>query len=201
MRNEEKAVKKLALNVPAFFAFMVGFILTMELVTDLTGLTFRVVGSLLQLISSVGISYFFLKIPAFSELDWKEKLEHLFIMSKGGVCQLETHFFHEKDSEEEMSEHLISSALASVNMMLQELTDSELEGLSVINKKGKIVNIYSSKYVTGVIISSDEYDPIKDSLEKFVTQFESIYQNVLENWDGNSEVFEPMNNVIKEMFM
>lgn len=200
LRNEEKPVRKLVVHVPAFFAFMASFVLTMELVTDFIGLIFRAVGSVLQLISSIGISYFFLKIPYFSELDWKERLEHLFIMSKGGVCQLEEHFFHEKEETESMSEHLISSALASVNIMLKELTDSELEGLSVIKKRGKIVNIFSSKYVTGVIISSEEYDPIKVSLEKFVTQYEAIYKNVLENWDGNSEVFLPMKSLVKKMF-
>lgn len=198
---EKESTRKLTWLLPAFILIVVGYILSTEIVVGLIGILFRVIGSFVQVASSVCIFYFFLKVPSLSDLNWKRKLEHFFVMSKGGVCQLQTHFFHEHDDEDSMSEHLISSALASVNIMLQELTEAELYGFSVIKKKGKIVSIYSSKYVNGVIISTEEIDAIKFYLEKFIKQYEAIYQNVLENWDGNSEVFSPMKNLVNEMFI
>jgi hypothetical protein len=97
-------------------------------------------------------------------------------------------------------ENLISGAISLINIMLKEIMKSEYEGVSVIKKKDKVTYILPSDLVTGVIFSNKESKMVEFYLKQLVMKIETIYKNVLLNWDGDLGIFDPIDNIFQEIF-
>ena len=177
----------------------IGFLLTTDALIEVLGLEGRLIGALLQLISVIILSYFFLKMPAFNEFDWQDKIEALFLVNDAGICLYYKAF---SDKKELMEEHLISAAITSINIMLQGLTETKERerGISVIKKKGENVIIYTGKFVSGVLYTSEELNSPKKILKEFVEKFETLYYNILMDWDGDINLFNPTEIIVEEIF-
>ena len=131
-------------------------------------------------------------------MDWQDKVEEILLLDKkSGLCAFYKSFIN-KDAN--ITEVLMSGAITSVNIMLEELIPATDAKISVIEKKGKILNIFSSKFLTGVFISRDKLNSIIFYLKQFTEKVESLYQHVLVDWDGNIDIFYPVENIITELF-
>ncbi|MHA1291407.1 MAG: hypothetical protein ACTSQJ_01920 [Promethearchaeota archaeon] len=137
-----------------------------------------------------------MSLPPFSEFDWKDEIEDIFIINRGGIC-----LFHKsiETKTDLLDDNLISGAISSINVMIEELTHDK--GVSVINKKGKSIIIYPGKFVSGIIFSKKDLNNIKLVLKDFIERFETIYSNILIDWDGNIEIFKPIDTMAKKMFL
>ena len=91
-------------------------------------------------------------------------------------------------------------AMQSVNIMLEELTSTKFTQTSIIEKKGKIVNTYSGKFLTGIFISNEKLDSINFYLKKLVEMLENIFQDILVDWDGIIEAFSPIKHIVADFF-
>jgi hypothetical protein len=178
---------------------LIGFLLTTDIIIEALGLEIRIIGAGLQLISVVILSYFFIILPPFSEFDWQEKLEVLYIIDSAGICLFYKSFNRKKDF---MNEQLISAALKSINLILEEMVKSKeiSKHISVIKRKGEIVNIYQGKFVSGVLYTSEELNIPKIVLKEFIEKFELLYQNILLNWDGSLNIFTPVESIVNDFF-
>lgn len=198
-----KFIKKLKIKGLILFgdlAFMlIGFFLTTDVLIEIYGLEGRMIGAILQLISVVILSYFFLNLPPFNEYDWQDKIEALYLVDPAGIC-LYYKVFSEK--KELMDENLISAAIVSINIILQGLigTGEGRKEISVIKKKGKNVIIYPGKIVSGVLYTSEELNFPKIVLKDFVEKFETLYHNVLKNWKGDTNIFNPTEIIANDLF-
>ncbi len=181
--------------IPAFILLAPGFFLSFFL--SHLPLEFRLGSSILQLIALGLISYFSIKLPAFAEFGWKETIEELLIMNRAGVC-----LFHKSftDKANHLNEILVSGALLSVNIMLEELISAKRTGTSIIKRKEKTVNLFSSTYLTGVIISREQLNSTNYHLKEFIQKIEKIYQNILLDWDGDISIFYPVGAIADEFF-
>ena len=117
-------------------------------------------------------------------------------MNKQGAC-----LFHKvlKGDNKIMDEHLVTGAIIAVKLMLEELTSTKDKGLYTIKKEGKIVNIYSSTLLTGIFYTKEELNSINYYIQKVVTKLESIYKNILIDWDGNLDVFSSIEFIVDEL--
>jgi len=186
------------IKVSLFFLMVfVGIIISSEKVMTFVGLELGLGGAICQFIAIVCLVYLFLKMPPFSEFEWKGKIDELLIMTKAGVCIYHKYFI---DKVSHLSDVMVSGALIGVNIMIDELTATEKKGMSIIKKKDKIVNLFSSSELVGVLISTEELKSINYYLKAFIQKVESIYQNILLNWDGQIEVFAALENLVVEQF-
>lgn len=174
-----------------------GFILSMDIITNVLSLLSRLIGITLQLIAIGLIFLFFRKIPPFFEFDWQDKIESIYIINKEGVCLFNKTYI---DNAEVLSSQYVSGVLSSVNIMLNELIHTIDNEISIIKKKGKIVTIFSSNYITGVLISKEELEYFKHNLKKLILKVEEIYKNVLINWNGDLTLFYPIRSIIDGIF-
>ncbi|NVM29237.1 MAG: hypothetical protein HWN65_10400 [Candidatus Helarchaeota archaeon] len=193
----ETIVIELLKFIPAFILLAVGFFLSHDYFMQNLALEFRLGGSLLQLLALISLAYFSIGLPAFAEYDWREKVEELLLMNKSGICLIHKSF---TDQINHLNEVLMSGALLSVNILLEELTSAKVTGSSIIKKKGKTVNIFSSTHLTGVLISQEELNTINYYLKEFIQKVEKVYQNVFADWDGDIDVFAPVGTMIDEFF-
>ncbi len=195
-KNVTKIVKPFVL--PIFLLLFGGYFLATDIAVETFGIEIRLIGTLLELGAIIAIFYIFSSLPPFYEFDWKEKLTELYLIDKAGVCLFHKNFIDKIEFDEE---HLISSALASINIILEELTQNRKDGFSVINKEGTVLIIYAGEYVNAVIFSKEELHFINKYLKKFVDRVESIYHNVLKSWDGDTNIFTPVESLIDEIFL
>ena len=181
-----------------FLLLFTGIIFSSEFVIEIFNLELRLIGSILQLISVGLICLFFITLPPLSEFDWLDKIEEIFIMNKTGACLFYKSF---TDKKELLNEQIVTGAIASINIVLSELTERKDIGSIVIKKKGKIINIYSSDLLTGVLFSKEKLSYINFYLKQLIQKIETIYRNVLINWDGDLDIFQPVENIINETFL
>jgi hypothetical protein len=195
VQNREKIIIGLLKFVPGFVMLIIGFAFTTDTFERLLGINLRFYGIILELVSILFLSYFFITLPPFAEFEWENQMEHVLIMNKGGVCLYNQPFGQE---DELPDEDIVTGAVTSVNLLLEELVSDK--GVVVINKKGKTIIIYPGNQTYGVMFCSEELNYIKVLLKRFVDKFEAVYTNILLNWDGNTDTFYPTNIIVSEIF-
>lgn len=195
VQNKEKVMIGLFKFIPGFMLLVIGFILTTDAFERISGINLRLFGVSFELVAIILLFAFFITLPPFSEFEWEEKIEHVFIMDKGGICLYNESF---EVNTELMDDTLVAGAITSVEILLKELTSDE--GIVVINKKGTSIVIYPGKRTYGVIFCSEELNYVKVLLKRFVEKFETLYSNFLINWDGNVDIFQPTKTIVAEIF-
>ncbi|MBD3253912.1 MAG: hypothetical protein GF383_02415 [Candidatus Lokiarchaeota archaeon] len=191
-----RSKKSLYIGIIALFLLFFGYTMTSDFLTQSYGFGFRVFGDILQLIGWIILYYFFLSVPRFSEFEWERNVNSVFLMTKSGL-NIFSKILRPDNNMPNTS--LISGAIAAISMMLDCLTD--FEGMSVIKKPEKITIIYSGKFVTGVIFCKDDLTSLRTLLQQFVVRTEQIYEPFLDGWLGNFSVFEPIENIYREIFI
>ncbi|TFG01398.1 MAG: hypothetical protein EU540_03760 [Promethearchaeota archaeon] len=173
----------------------VGSTLTMRFLVGIFGLGIRFIGDILQLFGLIFISFFFIAIPSYSEYNWQDKIISVFLMHKSGL------FIYKKSFREKASpidESVITGTLTTIKMMLEQV--SHIDSISIIKKKEKILIFQPGKFIYGVLICEEELESLKILLSKFINKIETIYSNILEDWDRNLNVFTPIEGIAKEIF-
>ena len=173
-----------------------GYQLTSRLVVQTFGLSMRLIGDALQLAGLIFISLFLLNVPSFTEYEWRDQIDYISIMHKSGL------FIYQKSFKDKVlpavDESIITGTLATIKMMLEELSDSK--GKSIIRKKDKTFIIEPGKFIYGVLICDKELEALKILLSKFIEKVELIYNNILKTWDGSLKIFRPIEDIANEFF-
>lgn len=197
-KGSKNLSKNTILNLTAFSLLPIGYFLKIDFFIFIFGIYIRLVGALFEFLSLIIIFYYFLSFPYLFEFDWKEKIDELFLITKEGAC-----IFYKSlgGNEPEIDKNLISSSITSVNIMLQELTPSpNKKGFSRIKEQDKIIYIYNSELLDGVIISREEIERFEYYLELLVLKVEGIYRDFLIDWDGDTDIFNPVDKIFDDVF-
>ena len=176
---------------------LIGLFLTNDYSIDLFNLQFRLIGSLLQLFGIAFLVIFFLKYPTLYETDWQDKIEEVYLITKNGLCIYYKSHIQKMDS---IDEHLITGTITSVNIMLKKILRLGSGDISVIKKKGKLIYMFPSDLITGVIFSGRESNTIGLYIKQLVIKVEQVYTNILKNWDGDLEIFNPIKDIYQDIF-
>ena len=174
---------------------VIGYQMSTRLISETFGLEYRLIGDIFQLIGLFFISWFLLSIPSFSEYDWQEKIDSVIIMHKSGLYIYKRSFRSDPNS---IDESIITGTLTTLKLMLEKVTDQE--DILTIEKKGKIIIIQPGKFIYGVIICDEKLNSLQILLRRFIERIETIYYNVLKHWNGNLNVFKPLDDISKEIF-
>ncbi len=196
VRNRESLIFAIFKSFGGFGIFAVGFLFEIDRVLDAFGLEYRLFGAILQLIGLGILSYFFISMPPFSEFDWQEKIEDIFLMNSAGICLYHKAF---EERSELIDDNLVAGAISSINMMLKEITETKEKGISVIQKQNKTIIILPSDQVAGIIFSKEDLNYTKIVLKNIVEKFETIYHDILVKWDGDLSIFKPTENILTEI--
>lgn len=173
----------------------IGYQLTTRYIVKIYGLNYRIFGDLLQLIGFFLLAWSIISVPSFTEYNWRDKVENIFIIHKSGLLIYEKKF---KEKSNPLDGSFISAILTISQMMLERTIYKD--GTSIIEKEGKIIIIQSGKYVNGILICDEKLESIQILLNKLVERIETVYLNVLKDWKGNLNIFLSIENIIKEIF-
>ncbi len=178
-----------------FITLALGFILTTDFMTMRFGILSKLFGDLIQIISVGFIYLFFTTLPPLSEFDWYKKIDSLYLLNRAGISIYSKNFRGIKKS---LNEQLIASGLASINIVLENITKSK--GISIIKKQNYTVIIYPGQQIAGILFCTEELNSLKELLKRFVEKTEFVYLPVLEKWDGELNIFKPIEEICNTTF-
>ena len=178
-----------------FITLAVGFLLTTDFMTSMLGIFSKLLGDLIQIISVGFIYLFFTTLPPLSEFDWYNKIDSLYILNRAGISIFSKNFRGNKKS---LNEQLIASGLASINIIIENITKSK--GISIIKKQNFTVIIYPGKQIAGILFCTEELNSLKELLQRFVEKTDSVYRSVLKHWDGELNIFKPIEEICNTTF-
>ena len=194
-QNRQKLIYGLLKYLPGFILSIFGFLCTTSMITSIFGHTARFYGTILQLLGLIFIFSFFIGLPPFAEFAWQDSIESILVLNNSGIA-IYSKVFQEKG--EVIDKNLVGGALTGVKALLDNLTDTS--GVSVLHKKGKIIVIYPSRNLTGVMFCSKDLNILKILLQKFIVRIESVFTTILADWDGDPSVFKPVEYICVEIF-
>ena len=102
-------------------------------------------------------------------------------------------------SEKEQDYDLISSGLTGVKGILGEMIESKQKLRNVDHQDVKIIFEYG-KFTTIALITYENLRIYYPKLASLSAQFENLFQDVLPNWTGETEIFLPASQLIGEIF-
>ena len=187
--------KDLLKFLSGFFASVIGFAFASDLAASFYGREIRVLGDILEIIGFILVFSFFISVPSFSEYDWQEKIELIYVLHKSGQLLFSKEFRHVSKT---YLKQIIAGTMTSVKLMLEKLTESQ--GVSIIEQEEKIIIIQPGINFFAVLICDEELVSLKILLSSFIAKIETLYRDIIENWNGNIDVFDPIGSIIKEHF-
>lgn len=178
-----------------FFLIVVGYQLTLTSMIIVFGLIGRLYGDILQLIGIFLIFLFYISIPSFSEFDWQEKICSVLIIHNSGL------FIYERIFDEHNvnnNEFIVSGRITIVKMLFEKITKQK-EAL-IIDQGGQIIIVQPGRFIYGAVICEENLKSLQILLKKFIEKIESIYYDILKNWDGDMKILRPIDDIAKEIF-
>ncbi|MBD3228935.1 MAG: hypothetical protein GF329_12170 [Candidatus Lokiarchaeota archaeon] len=181
--------------LPGVIIVFIGYFLTTRIVVNMFGLIPRLLGDIVQLSGIVFLYSFFVSVPSFSEFEWQENLESIFLIHKSGL------FIYKKLYKQESNgtdDSILSGTMALIKMMLEEITKTE--ELSIIEKNEKIIIIYPGQFLYGIVVADKDLESLQILLQSFIDAIENIYRSVFLKWDGSLEIFNNIDRIRQEFF-
>lgn len=160
-------------------------------------------GRIFQIGSLILMSFVLFRLPIFFEVNWKENLIQMFIIHKANMVQLFHINFRELagviDEEERMDDDLVAGGLMGISAMLKEISRSS-EDLKIIDHVDQKIMLEHGEFVTIALNAKQEMRIYWDKMFKLRETVESLFHDTLANWQGNLDVFEPINTIVKNEF-
>jgi translation initiation factor 2B subunit (eIF-2B alpha/beta/delta family) len=177
--------------------FIFGSVLSLGFLSTILSLNANLIGGVSLLLGVCLLFFLTHDLPSINLFISGNLIEDIYILNNNGAC-----LYHGNSPTKIMkfNDHLISGAISILDNMLKQLTQSKAKGFAVIRKKDKILNIYSSKFITAVLFSKEESSAIEYYLKKLVIRIENVYRDVLLSWNGKTSIFTPIKSIIEEIF-
>ena len=183
-----------------FLVFGIGFFFTIDLLVDSLGPISRMIGNIAIIFGISLASWQFIGLPSLREIDWATQLNNLILMHKSGTCIYEYNFTGdqvEKDSSEIVQ--YMAGSLIGITQMITELIQSK-QKLEIMDHQDKLIIFSYGENIIAALIVKKDLEIYRKKLEKLLNEIEVIYKDYLEDWDGRTEYFKPIEKFIKRIF-
>ncbi len=195
--------------VISFYSLMVGNILAdpsrynISFFSSDMIILLSLLGKLLQISSIIIISAVLFRLPIFFEVNWKESLIQIFIIKSGaGISFFNMKFQRasgEIEGRSDIDEELVGGGMVGITTMLKEISRSS-EELKTIDHGDQKILLEHSEYFFIALLVKVEMHIFKEKLFQLRSTIEKYYNNILEDWDGSLDYFEPLGNIVKDIF-
>ncbi len=135
-------------------------------------------------------------LPSLSEFNWEEQVKTLYVIMPGGLLAYEFSF----KSEDSVDSDLLGSGLSGIVDIVREMTGS-VKRMKIIRQEKKNIYLEYGDHVTVAIIAEEELKILFEKISRFTREFETLFADVLESWDGNTEIFKLADSLVKKIFI
>jgi len=121
----------------------------------------------------------------------------MLISTKSGLSFYSRLYDFYKDAR--IQEFFISGALSSIDTILQTTTGKKK--LKMVNLPDKtMIFEYRSNFI-GVVLADQGMRTLQYRLKQYADEFERRFGAILENWNGDTTIFEPMEKITDRFFI
>ena len=191
--------KQMILVILCYVGFLAFFLLDIEAVKAMLPFPTEIssiISSIGLIITLVGLGSIFLRFETFTEFGWKEKLKELYIIAPNGSTLFHYSFIRDMRNQDV---DLISSGLTGIEGILGEMVESKKKLKILDHQDVKIIFEYG-EYTTLALIAYENLRIYNAKLISLRTEFEKLFQEVLKNWAGQVEVFQPTTHLVNKFF-
>jgi hypothetical protein len=176
--------------------WLLGYAGNSDVAIDLFGsLAIRAAADIVTISGIVLLAVFVNSIPSLAEIGWHEKIKYIILTTQSGMS-LYTENFQERKEIDDLS---ISGAIWGIQVFLQNIL-SEDANLKVISRGSDVVLREEGKNIIGLLVVEQELEILKYILKQLVQRFEEYYSDILEDWSGEIDLFEPTKHLVDDIF-
>ncbi len=124
------------------------------------------------LILSVGAT----GLPSLAELDWRKKIQELYLLAPGEICFFAYSFGSNQSLDPTLKRNW-------TQLLIDKHTLHEI-----------------GKFLTIAITVKEDLDIFRTKMHLLLEETERLYQAVIPRWSGNITAFNPLNTIIKDIF-
>ncbi len=163
------------------------------------------------LIGSISIAHSWKSLPKVNELDWMLVIKRIIVIENTTSLSIYDFIFQAKTTEENTEKtietledptdsNLIAGALSGINNLVGEILSSS-GGLDEITYSNYKIIFHRRSHFICLLISEESREEHRYRLETFGISFEKKFLNDVINFDGEINVFEKADELIKEIFI
>nr|MDO8108787.1 hypothetical protein [Candidatus Sigynarchaeota archaeon] len=180
-----------------FTMLILGILGATDILTRLLGIGIRIASDMLQILGAAMVAWCSSKLPSWKELEWKNAIESLYVIYKGGILAYEYDFGKEAaDTGAGQASITVSVLEASRIIVNQSLDTGELK---VIDFKNKKIYFEPGEYITVIMVVNEQLDTLDYLIGRIRREFEHAFASVLPTWGGDNEVFVNATGIISRI--
>jgi len=153
-------------------------------------------GTMIAIIGLWFFAYGFAAFSTFTDLNWKEKLREIFIITRNGIC-VYAYSFEQNHSINDSD--LIAGGFSGIQLLLSEMVHTS-EALQLIDYQNVKIMLEQGKKHMFVLIIKDQSSFIRYKLKLFTQEFYEFFKDVIEVWNSNVDIFKPTGTLIQRIF-
>ncbi len=144
------------------------------------------------------VFYGFSAFSSFTDINWKEKLRELYVISEAGIC-LYAFSFEKLDPMEVGNTDLIAGGFSGVRMLLAEMLQTP-ENLRIIDYQNLKIMLEQREGIVFILVIKEESPFLSYKLKTFASEFQRFFGDVLKTWNNELSMFNPTKTIIKNVF-
>ncbi|MBD3405213.1 MAG: hypothetical protein GF411_03640 [Candidatus Lokiarchaeota archaeon] len=138
-------------------------------------------------------------LPSKEELEWKRKLEHILVLTKGGIPLYSERMSPTQPSKESPDEMLIGGALTGITELIKEISQRAGK-LKVIQQEGYCIILEEGREVIVAVMALEELGTIRAKTQDFLEDFQRFFGELINDWSGDPKVFSPAKELVQNHF-
>jgi len=130
-----------------------------------------------------------------SEVNWFDRIHHIYLFMPNGTLLYDYSFKAEKD----ISPGLVTGGLIGLFALIKEVTESDTK-LKIIEQEEMTILLEHGKYISSALITEENLVTLRSKLSNLIDELEDFYDEELKNFSGNLSVFSKIDKFIKRIF-
>ncbi len=195
LKAPQEYKRDLFLSFIGFFIFLASYTLPTEIARSILSLPLEGLLVISAVFVIFGVGLYTFTVPPNAELEWHQKiLEIIVIHSQKGLNLFDYSFGTVSGGTD-----LIAGGLFGISSIIQEMTRSETK-LKIIKQERANILLEHGTHVTIALISIEDLQILRKKLKHLIILFESLFKDILDDWKGDTSIFQPTKALIEEVF-
>ncbi len=131
-----------------------------------------------------------------SEISWFDRIHHIYFFIPGGICIFDQSF----KAERRMEPQLVSGSLTGISMLIQELTLNRTK-VKIVEQEEMTILLEHGRFMSIALITEEKLITLQNKLKQLIEEVEDFFQEELESFSGNLNVFSKIGKFIEKIFM
>ncbi|MFX1450932.1 MAG: tetratricopeptide repeat protein [Promethearchaeota archaeon] len=130
-----------------------------------------------------------------SEINWFDRIHHIYFFVPGGICIYD----HSFTTGRNVDSQLVSGSLTGISMLIQELTLNRTK-VKIVEQEEMTILLEHGEYMSVALITEEKLITLQNKLKQLVEEVEDFFQEELESFSGNLNVFSKIGKFINKIF-